>query len=78
MPITHIESVVYDYIPAMCTQHEGIPETFRSAAVGVKGCTLIEEHRAQGEGDRWYYDIHFENGTVIRTFNPNQVVFRTR
>lgn len=72
-----IQSIVYDYIPAMCTQHESFPEIYREHNVGVRGCVEIEEHPARGEGDKWYYDIFFEDGTVIRTFNPNQVTFKT-
>lgn len=36
----------------------------------------IEEHRAAGEGDKWYYDIHYTDGFMQRTFNPNQVDFQ--
>lgn len=42
------------------------------AIVGI-GATAIFEHQAQGEGDRWYYDIHFDNGDMIRTFSPVKV-----
>ena len=37
--------------------------------------TDIKEHCAQGEGDKWFYDIFFDNGTVTRVFNPNTVTF---
>jgi hypothetical protein len=42
---------------------------------GKQGVTKIEEHSAQGEGDKWYYDIYVDDGKVIRVFNPVQVVF---
>jgi hypothetical protein len=71
-----IAEIVYNYTPAMCTQFQGIGETFTHNIVGVNGCIEIEEHPAKGEGDKWYYDIHFENGTVVRTFNPNRVIFK--
>jgi hypothetical protein len=32
--------------------------------------------RAAGEGDKWYYDVIYTNGTEMRVFNPN-TVFRT-
>lgn len=37
--------------------------------------TEINEHCAMGESDKWYYDIHFEDGTLKRIFNPNQVFY---
>ena len=36
----------------------------------------ITEHRAAVEGDKWYYDVIYTNGTEMRVFNPN-TVFRT-
>lgn len=36
-------------------------------------CDFIEEHRAAGEGDRWYYDIHLSDGEIIRIFDPLEV-----
>ena len=35
----------------------------------------IKEHRAEGEGDKWYYDVFLSDGTMERIFNPNVVVF---
>lgn len=35
----------------------------------------IDEHRSQGEGDRWFYDINLESGEMVRVFNPNTVLF---
>lgn len=72
-----IQSIVYDYTPAMCTQYQGVAETYSEHNVGELGCIAIEEHPAKGEGDRWYYDIFFDDGTVVRTFNPNKVTFKT-
>ncbi len=40
-------------------------------------CLKIEEHRAAGDGDKWFYDVHFENGKIVRVFNPNTVEFKT-
>ena len=33
----------------------------------------ISEHSALGEGDKWYYDLEFSSGKIIRVFNPNTV-----
>ena len=39
--------------------------------VGKDGVTQIDEHRAAGEGDKWYYDVVYGNGNAIhRIFNP--------
>lgn len=37
----------------------------------------IKEHRAAGEGDKWFYDVIFIDETEMRLFNPN-LVFRTK
>lgn len=34
----------------------------------------IVEHRAGGEGDRWYYDVIYRSGHVIRRFDPASVI----
>lgn len=36
--------------------------------------TKIEEYRARGEGDKWYYDV-FINDKVVRLFDFSQVTF---
>lgn len=48
-------------------------EKYESRKVGEDGVIKIEEHKAQGEGDRWYYDISFNDGRTERVFNPNRV-----
>lgn len=34
----------------------------------------IKEHRAQGDGDKWYYDVIYCNGSEMRVYNPNLVL----
>ena len=41
----------------------------------VPAVEVINEHPAKGEGDKWYYDITFSDGTVMRTFNPCTVFY---
>lgn len=36
----------------------------------------IEEHLPQFEGDRLYYNIHFEYGDITRIFNPCEVFIK--
>ena len=53
-------------------------EEYQVFEIGVKNIyygTPVEiiEHRSAGEGDKWYYDIYFDNGNIHRTFNPNEV-----
>ena len=50
-------------------------EDYESYNIGENGVLEIIEHLPQGEGDKWYYDIHFETGEKTRTFNPNFVEF---
>jgi len=70
-----IKQLIYDYTPTMCTNTQGIGEQSLSAEVGVNGVTEITEHAAAGDGDKWYYDIHYNDGVVVRTFNPHKVYF---
>lgn len=51
-------------------------EEYTRCEVGKNGVVSIEEHKAQYEGDKWYYDVTFEDGRVIRIFNPNIVEFK--
>lgn len=36
----------------------------------------ITEHSAGGEGDKWFYDIHYSDGDVRRVFNPIVVDYK--
>ena len=51
-------------------------EEFGNATIGYNGVKDIIEHTAKGDGDKWYYDIEFESGTIMRVFNINQVVYK--
>lgn len=42
--------------------------------VGENGVVNITEHRAQGEGDKWYYDVECDTFNV-RVFNPTLVTY---
>ena len=48
--------------------------TQRGAVYDIaNNCDCIEEHRAAGEGDKWYYDVHLGNGVILRVFDPLEV-----
>lgn len=36
--------------------------------VGQNLLNKIEEHQAQGEGDKWYYELFYEDGTTVKIF----------
>jgi len=42
----------------------------------ASGCISITEHSARGKGDKWYYDIEFDDGHIIRSFSFEQVVWQ--
>ena len=44
-----------------------------SYSVGYSGVTEIEEHAAQGDGDKWYYLVKFEDGKETMIFRFDQV-----
>ena len=46
--------------------------TFRLGDDNIKE---IKEHAAQGEGDKWYYDVYFRDGTMTRLFNFDEVTY---
>ena len=74
---THkITKITYDYHPPMCTNHEGIAESYELAIVGCDNIVEIIEHQARGEGDKWFFDIHYKDGTVKRIFNIHSVEFK--
>lgn len=37
--------------------------------------TSIQEHSCRGEGDKWYWDIHINDGGTLRIFNPEEVLY---
>jgi len=67
----------YDWSPATYNGYENVDEHYQTATVGIDGVLEIYQHAAAGEGDKWYYDICYEN-TTIRTFNPNRVIFENK
>ena len=66
-----ITRIDYNWRPV--SDGETIGDDYESYQIGVKEVIEIEEHRAAGEGDKWYYDITFKNGRIERIFNPNKV-----
>ena len=50
-------------------------DTVKSVSAGVGNVIEIHEHQCGGEGDKWFYDVEFENGQFLRIFNPNIVEF---
>ena len=50
-------------------------EDYEIFIVGRDGVTQILEHRPQGEGDKWFYDVYFEKEGTRRIFNPNSVSY---
>ena len=55
-----------------------IGEEYETYEVGKNGVVKITEYRPRGEGDKWFYDVMFDEiqrkGTK-RIFNPNSVSF---
>ncbi len=73
-----IESIIYNWF----TSNEN-GEEFTMKKVGIQYsrgiCTKIEEHKPQGEGDRFYYDVYYQDGTresAERIFNINSVIYQ--
>ncbi len=45
-----------------------------TATVGYNGVKNIYEHQAQGEGDKWYYVIEYDDKRVDFLFNFDHVI----
>ena len=43
----------------------------------TRGVLSITEKPAYGEGDKWFYDIVFDDGHTLRIFNPDTIRFKT-
>ena len=43
--------------------------------VGEYDVVEIVEHQAQGEGDKWYYDVKFKDGKIRRIFSFIEVSY---
>lgn len=72
--------VTWNWSPALMegsgdTRIDVYTDTYEEANVGNENVLEINEHKPTGEGDKLFYDIHYENGDVVRVFNPNTVVF---
>jgi hypothetical protein len=61
----------FNYYPG---SSENDCERYEERIVGQKGVTEIIEHAAHGEGDKWYWDVHYPT-SVERVFNPNMVCY---
>jgi hypothetical protein len=66
------ETIRYEYYSG---SSQDDPERYLEYCVGYAGVTEIREHAAQGDGDRWYWDVHFDNNQVQRIFNPHMVFY---
>lgn len=57
-------------------------EEFQCACVGssdgIRVIEAIHEHSAAGEGDRWFYEICFSDGSSETVFNPNKVFWKVK
>ncbi len=54
---------------------DGGGEDYDTYEVGKNGVDKIIEYRPRGEGDKWFYDVHFEKKGTKRIFNPNSVSY---
>ena len=46
-------------------------EDYETYDLGKDGIVKITEHASCGEGDRWFYDIYYDDDRKKRIFNPN-------
>ena len=55
------------------TDWRGNPQTERA---GTFNCVKIVEHPAMGEGDRWFYDIYYNDMSVLRVFKFDSIRYK--
>jgi hypothetical protein len=68
------EIIRFNYYPGSTDGQ--FPERYEEHIVGQKGVLEIREHAAAGDGDRWYWDVHYECNSVERIFYPHQVFYQ--
>ncbi len=51
-------------------------EEFASYTTGHHRVMKIEYHEPRGGGDKHYCDVFMENGSVMREFNLNTIIFK--
>lgn len=66
----------FNYCPSVSDGESLFGEEWEEAKITDDNIDSIHEHKPAGEGDRWFYDIVYTDGTVIRIFNPNLVKYQ--
>lgn len=61
----------------MITFNDPISGNPKSYHKGISGVIAIIEKPAYGDGDKWFYDVQFENGMTERIFYPLSISFKT-
>jgi len=51
-------------------------EEFDYANIGEHGVNFIKEHIPKGEGDKWFYNVFYDDGHIERVFNINKVFYK--
>lgn len=64
-----IRKVHYNFF----TNKEG--KHFEVYEIGKNGVKLIFQHMPSGPGDVMFYDVEFEDSSMVRVFNPNQIFY---
>lgn len=71
-----VKEVIYNWFQCGSVQdRDGAGENWSRVTVGVNGVVDIVEYLPQGEGDRISYIVTYNDGRVIRLFNPNTVEY---
>lgn len=71
-----VKEVIYNWFQCGSVQdRDGAGENWSRVTVGVNGVVDIVEYLPQGEGDRISYVVTYNDGRVIRLFNPNTVEY---
>jgi hypothetical protein len=65
--------IVYNYYRGSDDGQYG--EEYSYAEIGKNGVVDIQEKPSCGEGDKWFFDIVKDDGTVERVFNPHQAFY---
>lgn len=71
-----VKEIIYNWFQCGSVQdRDGAGENWSRVTVGVNGVVDIVEYLPQGEGDRISYVVTYNDGRVIRLFNPNTVEY---
>ena len=68
-----MKKIISLVVPTRSYEGNGI-DGEQTHTVGINGIKEIQEHSARGEGDKWFYDVIYNDGSIVRFFEFLRVI----